>query len=444
MTEDPSTVLMVAYHYPPSASVGARRTASFAEHLPQFGWRPIVLTASEDSYPVHDGTALNSSRHAVIRTPRMPLYLRARHRPLVRIENGVDSKAKRGRGGWRAAARSLARTCLIPDRTAAWIPAAVARGALASLSSVETVYATSPPPSALFVGAALAALLRVPLVVDLRDNWALYPDWLYFDTREHVSERLDRIRLRVDARLERAVLGWADAVILNTEPMRTLYARTYPELSGRMFVVTNGYEPSEFPTVVESIPATDPVTLLFAGSYYGAHLPDAFLQGLDTYLTRDDSTRPAVRVDFVGQFETREPNLARRLEREGVVRISGWVPRRTALDAIRGADALLLTLPRLPSTEWWVPAKLYEYLASGNPIFAVAPAGPAADLVRASPLGVWIEPTSPSDIADALGTFLRRILAAPQSIERDVTRFARPELARELATILDRVVAKAV
>ncbi len=40
-------VLMVAYHFPPLAGgSGIQRTLRFAQYLPEFGWQPLVLTAS--------------------------------------------------------------------------------------------------------------------------------------------------------------------------------------------------------------------------------------------------------------------------------------------------------------------------------------------------------------------------------------------------------------
>src|SRR5688500_4393892 len=44
-------VLMVAYHFPPmSASSGIQRTLRFAQHLPEFNWEPLVLTAHPRAY----------------------------------------------------------------------------------------------------------------------------------------------------------------------------------------------------------------------------------------------------------------------------------------------------------------------------------------------------------------------------------------------------------
>src|SRR4051794_35891220 len=43
---DVKRVLMVAFHFPPSAgSSGIQRTLRFVQHLPALGWEPVVLTA---------------------------------------------------------------------------------------------------------------------------------------------------------------------------------------------------------------------------------------------------------------------------------------------------------------------------------------------------------------------------------------------------------------
>lgn len=44
-------VLMIAYHFPPLAgSSGIQRTLRFVQHLPDFGWEPLVLTADPRAY----------------------------------------------------------------------------------------------------------------------------------------------------------------------------------------------------------------------------------------------------------------------------------------------------------------------------------------------------------------------------------------------------------
>jgi len=42
---------MIAYHFPPLAgSSGIQRTLRFVQHLPKFGWEPLVLSADPRAY----------------------------------------------------------------------------------------------------------------------------------------------------------------------------------------------------------------------------------------------------------------------------------------------------------------------------------------------------------------------------------------------------------
>ncbi len=43
-------ILIIAPHFPPSNLAGVHRSRLFAQHLPSFGWSPIILTVHEDFY----------------------------------------------------------------------------------------------------------------------------------------------------------------------------------------------------------------------------------------------------------------------------------------------------------------------------------------------------------------------------------------------------------
>lgn len=43
-------ILIISPHYPPSNLAAVHRTRLFAQHLPSFGWEPIILTVQEDFY----------------------------------------------------------------------------------------------------------------------------------------------------------------------------------------------------------------------------------------------------------------------------------------------------------------------------------------------------------------------------------------------------------
>ena len=43
-------ILIISPHYPPSNLAAVHRARLSAQHLPSFGWEPVILTAHEDYY----------------------------------------------------------------------------------------------------------------------------------------------------------------------------------------------------------------------------------------------------------------------------------------------------------------------------------------------------------------------------------------------------------
>jgi hypothetical protein len=53
-------VLIITYHFPPDAAVGAIRPVKFAKFLPEFGWEPIIYTVKEKYYGLLDYSKFES------------------------------------------------------------------------------------------------------------------------------------------------------------------------------------------------------------------------------------------------------------------------------------------------------------------------------------------------------------------------------------------------
>lgn len=43
-------ILIITPHYPPSNLAAVHRSRLFAQHLPAFGWQPVILTVHENFY----------------------------------------------------------------------------------------------------------------------------------------------------------------------------------------------------------------------------------------------------------------------------------------------------------------------------------------------------------------------------------------------------------
>ncbi|MEM0913127.1 MAG: glycosyltransferase [Planctomycetota bacterium] len=439
-------VLMVAFYFPPDGGGGTQRTLKFCRYLPSFGWSPVVLAP-----PPRDATSQW--------TPRDDSLL-AEVGPDLRVERVPIGGAPTG---WAA---GLARI----DEAHDWLePAADAAEELVDRLGCEAVVVSLGPFDLGYLGRRLAERLDVPVVLDLRDPWALD------GARVHSSKHAWQVHRDAMAATCRAV----DAVIANTPGARAAIESAFPGLSvaTRLDTITNGFDSADFPDrqpVEPPSPAEDaPMTLVHAGTFHARQgAGQRGLKGLLRSFVRyqpepaDLSGRtPLHLLDAIERLREQGHPLGRRvrLEQLGVVDdalrrlveghpagdavdLVGYVDHAEATRRVSAADALFLPLHGLPPghRSRIVPGKLYEYLAAGRPILGALPEGDARDWLIDSGMGEAAPPTDPAAIADALirldeGRRAGRYADGPDPAWLD--RFDRRRLTGALAALLNTLAA---
>jgi glycosyltransferase involved in cell wall biosynthesis len=193
--------------------------------------------------------------------------------------------------------------------------------------------------------------------------------------------------------------------------LRDAFTATFPRVPADRYVhVPNGYDANEEEQSPKPAcrPSGSPFLLTFVGMYDGLHTPNLFLLGLARHVERHQTSASRLRARFIGYVPEASVELAARLGLGRHVEVYPPVEYRRSLEAMRSSDALLMTLPPLPFSTHWIPAKAYEYLRAGRPILAVVPPGAAADLVRRSPASLVVDPLDRDAIADCLHQLMHR------------------------------------
>ena len=108
--------------------------------------------------------------------------------------------------------------------------------------------------------------------MDFRDPWTLqFPA----EDMEHWAGRWNR-------RLEASVLRRAGRVVCNTDALARGLREAYPHLpEDRFVVITNGFDPADFPEDPPPPPATGPFVFLHTGEFFPvrrSRVPDPFLE----------------------------------------------------------------------------------------------------------------------------------------------------------------------
>ena len=236
-------LLFVTRNFAPASHVSVERAIKLAKYLPEFGWRPTILTGFPSSAGLPEDPALLDQVGGVdvirARAPELSLFYSAAAKPKG---NSVSQRGNARRGSLHPKA------WLVPDSQLLWYPFAV-REALrrARAESWEVVLATSHPPTAIVIAHRIASRLGIPYVADFRDSWTKY----------HAAPRRPAPLAELERRLEARMIRDAAAVV-TVDPHIVEHALTRIPVADHppCHVIQNGYDEDEFRGVVPaSLPA---------------------------------------------------------------------------------------------------------------------------------------------------------------------------------------------
>lgn len=413
-------VLLITYHFPPDAEVGAVRPYQFARLLPKHGIEPWILTVRTEyierpeAAGLQNGVAGIPAEH-IIRTPvgqtrrirfiRLASRLKNKLRPqnsFVATPVAFDEPAVtppttsdiQHEGFLRSTPflRLLLAWLWFPDPMAGWRePALEAAEKLLARQKFDAIVSTSPPRVVHSIALELSRRHNLPWLMDLRDPW-------YKDVDEINSKTLDSAY----ERLFLPCLKYAHKIVLNTQPLLQDVIQNYPQAAAKSIAIPNGCS-------VTPAPAETPVVSQFRighyGSVYSKRDPGPFLRGLRVWLDRmkEQGEESPVSVRFVGPEFGTVPELIAELKLESVVTLSPPVPREQ-LRALMAEDYVLLLIANKQPLQ--IPGKLYEYLAARRRILASADqAGATADLLKDA--NGALSAYSDESVVAALDTFWR-------------------------------------
>jgi glycosyltransferase involved in cell wall biosynthesis len=432
-------LLMVAYYYPPLGGIGSQRSQKFARHLPRHGWQPIVLTPDQGVYFVDreldDGISAGAT---VVRTKAIQLSAMLRRASRLAgadVAPVPDPMEIREPGGAVGRARRFAANWLyIPDGQIGWLPYAVQAGRrLIESHEVAAIYSTSFPITAHVAAYRLKRATGIPWVADFRDLW----------TENHYDNTSSRLRKRLDRMIERRLLAGADALVTVSET----WAEALRRLSGgtkRVEVIRNGFDPDDFAEAIPPEPSR--WTLTYVGSFYGSRQdPSPIFDALSRLVAAGAIPRSEVNIDLVGP---RDEYVQKRLEDFGLASAARWTGFVSHAESVRHqkrSHLLLLIIPSGEPRSGLIPGKLYEYLGAGRKILAIIPDHfEAARIIRETGVGVIASPANAKIIeACLLESYSHfRDGATPETSTADLTPYTRPTQARQLAELLNDVVAR--
>jgi len=406
------TVLLSAYFYPPCNTAGSYRSGCMAKYLPEFGWRPLVVTRL--------WTPENCSYD-----PNCVKNLPPEHLIGSVEAHGEDSEGGKGLAG--ILRRRHYQEFLGPKT----YPPRWTRNTLRALPDildgheVDAVWATYRPNGNLYLARRCAKELGVPWIADFRDvpGQSGVPKELRFRLLQH----------RMIA-AQKHLVKTASAITVVSEGLADILRERHRQ---DVHVIMNGVDPEEMAAGKEV--KHERFTLTYTGCLYKGRSPRPILDAVAALIDGGKADKDDIRVEFYGDppERTEEDSFLNGYAHSEIVTAHSWVRKERCTDACRSSTILLLPADAGSGV---LTSKLFSYLAAQRPILANSTvSGAIAEVLRKTGAGVVC--TSVEDIAHQLLVWYKEWKATGTvryEGRRDaVMKYSRREQARQLAEVLD-------
>lgn len=447
-----SRLVIIASDFPPLAGTNTQRVQSFVKYLPDFGWKPFVVTRAVEDMALIDSSQLSNipADLAICRlvSPDPFLWLKRRRQrkprdiaitastedaPSHSSSERAPAQGKRRIDPTRLLKLALRYLAYIPDDQMPWAMAAarIARRQVLQ-QNASAILTSCPTYSSHVAGLLVKRSTRIFWVADFRDLWVGRPG------RSSPS----RWHAFWDRLLERLVAKHADHIIVASPPWKERLCQRHGLLESKISVITNGFDSSKMPGSAE-LPPRPESDLVFVntGAMYGSESPAPFLQALGELLTEHPEFVSHIQIRLIGYAGDEQPQLEFIVKQHGlqeIVHFLGPQPHHRCLAEQAQADILLLF--NAPQHAETIRGKSFEYMATGKPILALIPQnGAQAELLNGARTAHIVQH------GDVVSTRrkLWDLISCPTSrtVNPDwdyIRQFERRSLTRHLADILDR------
>lgn len=330
------TVVLLAPWWQDPAHVGNIRIKRHVTWFHEAGWN-VVLVDSGQEYAIHDEPGIT---RITIADP-----IRMHVKP---SEDGPPPRKPNALRRW------LAYFLLVPDPSILWARRVLAHPVIRhAVRTADLITSSSPPEAAFLACATYSKRYGIPFWMDMRDGWLDEP--LKPLLR---SSALQRYRER---RLEAWCLSVATIITVTSNNWKTMLADRYPQFSTKIHVLTNAASaPVDAEHTSHKIPE-----LLYAGRLFSSR-PERQTPDLNKILM----LLPKHQFTIIGHLIPEEQKQVKQF---------GWdhipfIPRESMLPRLSDASGLVF----LSTSHGSIPAKWYDYLATGRPILGIATRDSAA------------------------------------------------------------------
>ena len=435
----PKKVLLISYCFPPDNVVGAVRIGKFAKYLPEFGWEPVVLTV-DGIKGLPKTLAIEIDERQIVRVPYYSRYhLFAKYFGLnavpISISKISNSKIAQPQNEGKLRAIHLFRNLYtIPivqkalfDPVGWYRPALKAALKIVNNENIDILFSSFSPSTCHIIASNLKKITKIPWIAEFRDPWSINPYNRRVQPFQFIEQKWDKRVLRNSDQIITVSDVWA-------KQMERFYSRN-------IIVIPNGFDAED---CTEKIPLSSKFTITYTGTIYpGKRDPSPLFQAISELITEGIIKDGDIEIRFFGRYLDVLSTLMEKYHLYKSVKICGFIEHNESIIKQMESTVLLLLSWNSVKDVGSVPAKTYEYIATGRPILALAYEGGAIDkLLQETHCGIVANSTT--NLKDIILKWLNEFKTTGEirtyfTPETDTIRqLTRKESAKKLACVFDK------
>lgn len=432
MSKSENKVLIITYYWPPASGPGVQRFLKFCKYLPEFGWQPYVITVENGTYSatdtslttdVPDGVTVKKTKTAEPFTAYNKITGKKNNEATVGMINmkGKQSLIKQ-------AAVYIRANYFIPDARKGWNKYAFEEAKkLIEQENIDTVITTGPPQSTHLIGLKLKKKLKIKWVADFRDPW----------TTVYYNEMLPRtmITQRKDKKYEDSVLKNADKIVVVSHGLKEEFA----ERNKNIEVIYNGYDENDM-LYTPWGDKNKKFTIASIGNFKPNQDITKLWQAISEICQENAEFAQATKIELTGNVDQNIIDGFHTFNIQHLLKVNKYVPHLEATKLMITADVLLFIIPQTDRNHLIITGKIFEYLASGTPLFAIGPTqGNASKIIDSVNRERMIDYDDIESMKSNLITLFENWKNTEKPIRystNDIVKYSRKGLSEKLAKLL--------
>jgi glycosyltransferase involved in cell wall biosynthesis len=431
-------VLIITYYWPPSGGAGVQRMLKLVKYIRESGWEPIVFTADDADYPVHDNSLENDIPNGVT------IWKNKIWEPYDLYKKFIGvKKNQKVYSGFMSEKKKISTTqklsiwirgnLFIPDARMFWIkPSIKYLSNKLNHEKIDAVISSGPPHSCHMIALGIKKKFNLPWLADFRDPWTNidFYDQLGLTSFADLKHK----------RLEKEVLKNADAI----DTVSWNWASDFEKICGKKInVITNGFDEEDFIIPESSIARTNEFIISHIGSMNRDRNHPLFWKAIKELIDRDSLFESKIRIQLIGKNDASVEEQIEINQLEKYIKRIEYLPHNEINRYQLDSSILYLPLNNTPNVEGIIPGKLFEYLASRKPILLIGSiTGDSSRIIKEANAGYTIDFNDFEGIKKSIkkvyDEWNNESNYSTNNI--DIQKFSRREIAKKFASVLDSLI----